>query len=110
MRIGELRYRVTIQKLTTVTNANGFTEEQWFDFKTVWASKNNLSGKEFWSAMAVQSENTVEFGIRYAQFIDSMDTRAYRIKHGDKVYNITFIDYGEFRRTFVMIKTLEMMP
>ena len=110
MRIGDLRHRVTIQKLITETNENGFETEVWIDLKTnVWASVSNLSGREFWAAKAVQSENTVEFGIRYAQFVESMDSRTYRIKHGTRIYNITSIDNYEFRKTFVTIKTLEMV-
>jgi len=77
----------------------------------------------------VQSENTVEFDIRYAKFVDTLDSKKHRITHGkktvdsldenggvvgsqevDRVYNITFIDNVEFQSKFVSIKTLELLP
>ena len=114
-----LVHRITIQERTgVVTNANGFDEEQWVDLRTVWASMSNLDGREFWTAKAVQSETTVEFGIRYASFVDTLDSKNHRITHGkktvegieeDRIYNITFIDQGEYKRVFVKIKTLELV-
>ncbi|MFZ3132883.1 MAG: phage head closure protein [Desulfosporosinus sp.] len=125
MRIGDLKHRITIQQLITVndevflspwlcvpprpTNPNGFDEGLWVPTRTVWASKSNLDGREFWSAKAVQSENTVVFGIRYTEFIEILDTRTYRIVHGPRIYNIIFIDNTEFRNRFVKIKTLELV-
>lgn len=106
----QLIHRITIQKLTVVTNSNGFDEESWLDLQTVWASKSNLDGREFWTAKAVQSENTVEFNIRYAKFVDTMDSRTHRIVHNTKAYGITFIDNVEFQGRFVRIKTLELVP
>jgi len=106
----QLIHRITIQKLTIVTNENGFDEEVWSDIQTVWASKSNLDGREFWTAKAVQSENTVEFDIRYASFVDTMDSRTHRIVHNAKVYGITFIDDVGFQSKFVRIKTLELLP
>lgn len=124
----QLTHRITIQKLTTTTNENGFTEERWDDFVTVWASKSNLTGREFWSAKTVQSEKTVEFVVRYAKYAEELDSKNFRIIHGkkkadilngfgdvigseeiDKIYNITFIDNSEYRNVFVKIQTLELV-
>ncbi len=110
MNVNELRHRITFQKKTTTTNENGFTEESWTDIRTVFASKNNLFGREFFQAVAVQAENTVEFGIRYSGFVDEMDSKLYRITQGLKIYNITFIDNILYDKIFVKIKTLELLP
>ena len=110
MHIGDLRYRIVIQKLTIVTDDDGFDEEVWADIQTVWASKKNLEGREFWTAKAVQSENTVEFGIRYAKYVEEIDSRTHRITHGTRTYNISFVDNEKYRNTFVIIKTLELLP
>lgn len=56
MEIGELRHKITFQKLTTTTNENGFEVEAWEDYKTVWAAVSNLYGKEYFEAAAVQRE------------------------------------------------------
>lgn len=116
MNPNDLRHRITFQKLTSIINTNGFPEDVWADIATVWASKNNLSGREFWGAKVVQSENTVEFSIRYSSFIDDIDSRTYRIVHGkkmveglevDRVYNITFVDHVDFKKVLVKIRSLE---
>lgn len=127
-KISDLNKKITIQKLMgTIQNENGFEEEQWSDFITLWASKNNLFGREFWSAKAVQEEKTVEFRIRYGKWINMIDTKNYRIRHGKKtvdnlgadgeiigtkeidvIYNITFIDNVKYENTWVKIKTLEL--
>lgn len=105
----QLKHRIMIMKLTIATNENGFEEESWVPIQSVWASKNNLSAREFWSAKAVQSENTVEFGVRYAKYIEEIDSRIYRIVHGTRTYNITFVDNEKYKNTFVLIKTLELI-
>ena len=71
MPIGDLRHRITIQKFTTVVNENGFEDEAWQDYKTVWASVSNLSGREYYQAAAVQAEKTVKLLIRYSQGLDT---------------------------------------
>ncbi len=118
MRISDLKHRITIQKLTQTTDAEGFPIESWTDFITVWASQNNLFGREYWAAKAVQSEKTVEFIIRYASFVNDLDSRTYRIKHGkrtvgttqvDRIFNIVFIDNVQYQNNFVKLKTLELI-
>ena len=109
MNINDLKHRITFQHLSTTVNANGFSEESWTDIRTVWASKNNLFGREFFQAVAVQAENTIEFCIRYSGFVDTLDTKLYRIIQGLSIYNITFIDNIKFQNTFVKIKALEQL-
>ena len=71
VEIGDLRHRITFQKLTTSVNENGFEVETWEDFKTVWAAVSNLHGREYFAAAAVQAENTVKFTIRYLTGLDT---------------------------------------
>lgn len=104
MSIGELRYRITLQKLSSTTNDNGFEVENWIDIKIVWASVCNLYGKEYFEAAAAQAEKTVKFTIR---FIDGID-ETMRIMFKGKIYNITFIDNIKYRNKFIEIKALEV--
>lgn len=104
MDIGELRHRITFQKLMTTTNENGFEVEDWVDIKTVWSAVTNLNGKEFFEAATVQAEKTVKFTIR---FIDRLD-ETMRILFKQKIYNITFIDNIKYRSKFIEIKALEV--
>lgn len=104
MEVGELRHRITFQKLITTTNENGFEVEDWIDIKTVWSAAANLNGKEFFEAATVQAETTVKFTIR---FIDGID-ESMRILFKEKIYNITFIDNIKYRNKFIEIKALEV--
>lgn len=105
MNIGDLRNRITIQKLTIITNENGFEEETWQDYKTIWASISNLFGREFYAASSVNAENTVKFTIRY---IDGIDTTM-RILFNNRPYNIIFIDNIKYSNTYIEIKALEVI-
>ena len=104
MEIGELRHRITIQKLTTGINENGFEVETWEDYRTVWAVASNLHGREYYAAAAVQAENTVKFTIRYLTGLDT----TIRILFRGKQYNITAIDNIKYQNRFIEIKALEV--
>lgn len=104
MDIGELRHRLTFQKLTATTNENGFEMEDWQDYKTVWAAITNLHGREYFEAAAVKAENTVKFKIRYIPNIEPI----MRIIFKGKRYNITSIDNIKYANKFIEIKALEV--
>lgn len=104
MAISELRHRITFQKFTTVVNENGFETEVWEDYKTVWASVSNLTGREYYEAAAVQREETVKFTIRYLTGL----TTDMRILFQDKQYNITSIDNIKYENKYIEIKALEV--
>ena len=103
MSIGELRNRITFQKLVITTNDNGFETEVYEDIKTVWARVSNLLGKEYFSAAAVQKEKTVKFLIRATTRIDE----TMRILFKDKCYNITSISNIRFENKYMEIKAME---
>jgi len=104
MKSEELRHRIKLQVLETITNDNGFEEEIWQDYKTVWASVSNLYGREYFEAAAVQAEKTVKFTIRFTKDIDE----SMRIKFRDKQYNITSIDNIKYANKFIEIKAMEV--
>ncbi len=109
MNIGKLKHRITIQKYGTNTTENNFDEEDWIDFKTVWASVNNLWGKEFYAAKAINEENTVEFIIRYSKELEVLNSKEYRIKWKDREFDITFIDNIRYENRWLKIKTMERL-
>lgn len=103
-----LNRKITIQKLTIVTSPNGFDEEKWIDWKTLWSSKNNLSGKEYYAAKTVNEEKTVKFEVRYHKDLEELNSTEYRVMHDNKEYNITFIDNFMYRNEWLVIKALEV--
>lgn len=104
MKSEELKHKIVIQKYENTVNDNGFEEEAWVDFKTVWASITNLHGREYFEAAAVQAEKTVKFTIRFTKDIDE----SMRIKFRDKKYNITSIDNIKYANKFIEIKAMEV--
>ena len=113
MNPGKLDKRITIQKLTSSVNENGFPEEVWSDYKKVWSSMENLNGREYFAAKAVQSETSVNLTIRYLRDIDATvnvegakTTEFFRIKVGNLVFDIDFINDVKYGRRWMDIKAL----
>lgn len=104
MSIGDLRHRITFQRLTSAVNGNGFEIEAWQDYKTVWAAVSNLNGREYYQAAAIQAEKTVKFLIRHIEGVDT----SMRILFKDKKYNITSVDNMKYANKHLEIKALEV--
>ena len=106
MTIGEMRHRITIQRVTISTNEHGYEMETPEVINEVWAKVSNLHGKEFFEAKAVQSENTVKFTIRYMSALD----QSMQILFQGKEFNITSIDNIKYRNEYIEIQAKEVDP
>lgn len=104
MEIGDLRHRITFQKLITAVNENGFEIQTWQNYKTVWSAVSNLSGREYYQAAAIKGEKTVKFLIRYVEGIDESMIILFKKKQ----YNITFIDNMKYVNKYIEIKAVEV--
>lgn len=104
MNSEKLKHRITLQVLETEANENGFQVETWIDFKDLWAKVENLHGREYFEAAAVQAENTVKFTIRYTDEIDT----TMRIFFKSNQYNITSIDNIKYENKFIEIMAMEV--
>lgn len=106
----KLDKKIKIQELNSIHNTNNFQEEKWIDIKTCYASVNNLYGKEFWSAKAIQSENTVEFIIRYSKSLEVLmaadGTKKYRIFYNNRAYDIVFADNIKYSNLWIKLKAI----
>lgn len=109
MDIGKLDKRITIQKFSTIQNENGFDIEDWVDYKTIWASINNLWGKEFYAAKQVNMENTVEFVVRYSRDLENISIKEYRIFWNSRAFDITFVDNIKYENKWLKIKAMEVI-
>ncbi len=65
MRAGRLDRRVTIRSRTTAADAQGQQIETWSDVDTVWASKRDLRGREYFAAQSMNADVTTVFEMRY---------------------------------------------
>lgn len=81
---GELRHRITIQKLDNSQNEYGEASELWEDILNVRAGIYPISGKEFFAAETVNSEITHKVKIRYIEGI----MPNMRIKFNNRIFSI----------------------
>lgn len=65
MRAGRLDRRVTLQLRTLVQDAQGQNVEAWSTLAEVWASKRDVTGREYFAAQATNAEGSAVFQIRY---------------------------------------------
>ncbi|WP_026486812.1 phage head closure protein [Caldanaerobius polysaccharolyticus] len=103
MNPGLLRHRITLQKKIDVTDGEGFTKQDWQDVSTVWAAVENLHGREYWEAAAIQAENTVKFTIRYCLDVD----QSMRIIFRGEAYEIIAIDNIKYCNEYLEIKAVK---
>ena len=97
--IGKLRHQVKILKSIITKDALGQEVEKLEVEKTVWASIEPLSGKEYFSAKQVNSEVNFKITIRY---IDSLLPH-WVVKFGQRVFNIESIINFEERNKYLQL-------
>ncbi|CZR95557.1 Phage head-tail joining protein [Clostridioides difficile] len=102
--------RITIEKLFNGdTDDRGYPIEGWQEYYSCWSDFKAVSGKEYISAKAISSENIVTFTIRYSEktsliIEDTENTKRYRIKYKNKIYDIVYISDFENKHRFVDFK------
>jgi SPP1 family predicted phage head-tail adaptor len=84
---GSLDRRITIQRVTTAPNEFNEPIETWRDLVTVFASKQDISDAERWSAGAIGAEITTRFQIRYSSQLAALDNRD-RVIFDGRVFDI----------------------
>lgn len=85
MRAGELRKRVTLQRLVAGRDSLGGVTESWEDVGTYWAAVEPLKGHEFFAASQVNAEVTGRIRMRYRPGVDptmraALGTRVFAIQ------------------------------
>ena len=85
---GSLDRIITIQKnVPGGVDSKGHPIKQWEDYAKTWAGLRGLSGREYYDAAAIQSENDVVFKVRYDS-ITSKITADMRIVDNEVIYEI----------------------
>ncbi len=87
------RRKVVIQRKETATDEYGDTATTWADWRAMWAERSSLWGRDYYAALAVGEEQTVEFTLRYAAFLDELKTDTHRLFYAGEVYDIRQVDY-----------------
>lgn len=97
--IGKLRHQISLLKPIIVKDALGQEVEKLEVQKTVWASIEPLSGKEYFSTKQINSEATVKITIRY---IESLLPH-WVVQFGQRVFNIEAIINLEERNRYLQL-------
>lgn len=102
MRAGKLRHFTTIEAPTSGQDKYGEPIEAWGTFLQVWASREDLAGREFFAAQQTGTEVTTRFRMRYQFGI----TPTMRINADGVLYDIQSVQDpdGKRRETIVMAK------
>ena len=102
---GELRHRITIQKLNNSQNEYGEVSELWEDILNVRAGIYPISGKEFFAAETVNSEITHKVKIRYIEGI----TPNMRIKFNNRIFSIESVINFQERNIEIQLLCKELI-
>ena len=101
MRIGSLNHRITLQYQTKVSDAMGGFTVTGVDAATVWASAWTVSSSEGLAGMQTSMVRVQKFCIRFRSVLRP----SYRVKYGERYFNITGIDPDEKNRfLFLTVK------
>jgi len=103
MQIGDLRHSVTIQYPTRVADGAGGFTVTWATAAEVYAAIWPISAKETVQAMGQAMTITHRIRMRYRANIRS----SWRIKHGNRYYNIVSIINPNMERKFLDILVKE---
>jgi SPP1 family predicted phage head-tail adaptor len=92
--LGRVRRRkITIQKKVTEKNEYGDVTTTWQDWKAVWAERESLWGRDYFAALAVGEQETVEFVVRHVGFLDELKTDTHRLVFEGGIYDLKQVDY-----------------
>ena len=105
MKAGDLRHPITLMAPTDTVNAAGRPVKTWRDQVTVYASKADVSGREFYEAQAYHAEDTVTWTLRWRDDV----TPEWRLRHGNgeesQIYEIIEVNHLGYRYDFMRLKT-----
>ena len=88
MNADELNERINIEVNQPIQNTDGSRIDNWISQSTIWAAYEAKSGKEFFSALKINSEVNAVFRIRYRAGI----TNKMRITMKGRKFDILFIN------------------
>lgn len=107
MNIKNFNNRIIIEK-RTITKVNGIRKEVYTDFHKCWCSINSLYGNELYKALEIQQQDILNFTIRYSKNLEELNTKDFRIKWKNRIYNIVAIDFYNFNKEKITIKAQEV--
>lgn len=71
MKLGKMRYRITIENPMNEIDGDGFNQETYTEFASVWADITPVSSKEYFGSNQTLEEATSKIYIRYMAGINT---------------------------------------
>ena len=100
IKAGDLRHPLTLIRPDTTTGDHGRRSTVWTEVTTVYAAKQDVSGREFFAAHAVNAEDIVTFTIRWRDDIDT----TWRVKHHSTTYGILEVNHLGYMQDYLRLK------
>lgn len=98
MNVALMNLRITFQKNTVVTDAIGNRKNAWEDYFSCYATISSESGAETEIAGQTIPQANGAFTVRYCKETATVTSDGYRIRCGDDLYNISYIDHQNNKR------------
>ena len=105
MQAGRLRHRIELQQAVESRDNTGGVTRVWSTIVTRWGDIIPLRGQEKFDAAQTESKTTVKIRIRYHSTIDT----TWRIKWGDRIYNINGIVNAGERNYMLEMDCIEVL-
>lgn len=80
------RRKITIRKKVVTIDEWENQIETWVDWRTIWAELESLWGQDYYAAKALNQESTVIFVVKYAPFLDQLNTVDYCVVFNPTAY------------------------
>lgn len=97
IRIGDLRERVTIERVTLVDDGGGGVDETWVEVATVWGKVRPLSGDERVEADAISGALTHEIHMRWRSDVGP----DMRLRVGTRLFDLRVVMDPDNRQRFL---------
>ncbi|NBH83471.1 head-tail adaptor protein [bacterium C-53] len=91
------------------TVEKGRPVETWEDYFKCWCDVKSLYGKELYEALEAKLENVLNFETRFCGKLEALNTKEYRVKWGERLFNIINVDYGKYERRKIVLKAQEII-
>ncbi len=72
MKLGKMRYRIIIESPVNIADEDGFNQETFTEFATVWADITPVSSKEYFGSNQTLEEATSKIYIRHIPGINTL--------------------------------------
>jgi len=101
MRAGSLRHRVSVEHFTSTQNEYGEPVETWSEFLEIWAAREDLTGREYFSSQQVNAEVTTRFRTRYVPGLSAK----MRLNDAGTFYEILSVQDPDGRNSSLILLT-----